>query len=620
MKGWLTVVMSAVMSAGNCAGAGWKMLGPYGGRCDIVRVIGGEPPAVLAGSRNGMVHVSWDGGGTWLPTESTIPHVEVLHDLAVDGANRRQWYAGIEADLPQFSGIWRTDDAGGHWTLLPATAGLAVWSLVLVRDRMFAGTSNGVYRSTDNGVTWTRISPVENADLRAAVSLAADVADPDFLLVGTTHLPWRTLDGGRTWHSAHAGMIDDSDVFSLVLDEQSRAVVYASACSGAYRSGNRGLTWQRLPTPRGTFRTYVVAMHPTLDGVVFAATNAGVLRSADSGRTWQTVSNERVRSIAIDGARAIYFAAESDGILVSTDGGVTLRATNRGITNRNWTALARGGARLYATSAGETGGGLFRSSDGGASWQRLGGIELTGGEPIVALAATDAQPLLAATRSRAWRSSDGSQWQPLGARWGSPPLAFGPVGKPEHVVAVMGAQVLRLTAAGTWEKRPLPGNGKAAAALVRHGLVAVASGGGWHLSGDSGVTWRECTVPAGAPALYDMVPLPDSGWMAATSIGVLQAADDCVGWTPVREGIAARTAFRLGRDTPGVLAAAQDGGLPTSQDGGRSWRMHLSSAHVGAPIELLPGTGLEAVWYGLFPRRGVAVWTGPASPQLQDAN
>jgi len=49
-------------------------------------------------------------------------------------------------------------------------------------------------------------------------SLAIDPTDPDVVYAGTWHLPWKTTDGGKTWSNIKQGIIDDSDVFSIIID------------------------------------------------------------------------------------------------------------------------------------------------------------------------------------------------------------------------------------------------------------------------------------------------------------------------------------------------------------------------------------------------------------------
>ncbi len=49
---------------------------------------------------------------------------------------------------------------------------------------------------------------------------------------------WKTTDGGRRWTPIHEGMIDDSDVMSILVDRTNPHRIYASAYSGIYLSEN----------------------------------------------------------------------------------------------------------------------------------------------------------------------------------------------------------------------------------------------------------------------------------------------------------------------------------------------------------------------------------------------
>ena len=70
-------------------------------------------------------------------------------------------------------------------------------------------------------------------------SLAIDPLDPNVVYAGTWHLPWKTTDGGKNWQSIKEGIIDDSDVFSIIIDPANPNLVFASACSGIYKSVER---------------------------------------------------------------------------------------------------------------------------------------------------------------------------------------------------------------------------------------------------------------------------------------------------------------------------------------------------------------------------------------------
>jgi photosystem II stability/assembly factor-like uncharacterized protein len=90
----------------------------------------------------------------------------------------------------------------------------------------------------DAGATWTQISPPGSREIHEVESLAVDPVDPNIVYAGTWHLPWKTTDGGKTWHNIKQGLIDDSDVFSIMSIRPSRSTVFLSACSGIYKSEN----------------------------------------------------------------------------------------------------------------------------------------------------------------------------------------------------------------------------------------------------------------------------------------------------------------------------------------------------------------------------------------------
>ncbi len=81
-----------------------------------------------------------------------------------------------------------------------------------------SGTLDGVYRSDDAGASWTLISPPGSVEIHEVESIAVNPANPDIIYAGTWHLPWRTTDGGKHWESSKQGVIEDSDVFSILVD------------------------------------------------------------------------------------------------------------------------------------------------------------------------------------------------------------------------------------------------------------------------------------------------------------------------------------------------------------------------------------------------------------------
>ena len=226
--------------------AAWRPTGPFGGDAELVRTVPTVKGLVVAGTHNGLIFKSSNGGAYWSAVNFPPQFAGTLHALEIDPQLESTWYAGVESDTQWLAGVWKTTDSGRTWNLLPDSKGLAVWSLAMWPGDskvIAAGTATGVLRTIDGGVSWRRISPVENMELKPIVSLAFNPTNYQTLYAGTTHLPWRTRDGGATWSFIHEGMLDDSDVFSIQVDAAKPTRIFASACSGVYASADEGGKW-----------------------------------------------------------------------------------------------------------------------------------------------------------------------------------------------------------------------------------------------------------------------------------------------------------------------------------------------------------------------------------------
>jgi photosystem II stability/assembly factor-like uncharacterized protein len=541
-----------------------------------------------------------------------------------DPRTRDTWYIGMESANPNVAGVYKTEDAGATWKLLPGMKGESVWALaVWPGDSRWiaAGTGDGVFLSRDAGISWSRISPESNTELRPVVSIAFNPADRGTVYAGTTHLPWRTKDGGAHWESIHSGMIDDSDVFSIAVQLRAPESVFASACSGVYHSANGGESWKHLETPHGAYRAYLVAVDPAHLGLVFAATSAGLLRSADNGATWKTVSPHAVKSISFDPVNPdkIFFASTTGGVLLSRDGGRTLAEFNTGFVNRNFTDVAAAGAAqhvtLYAASVYEPGsGGIFRSDNHGLRWQRVEGPG--GGQNVIRLAAApdDAKLLYAVGYRGLFRSSDG------GETWAKP--AAPPNGGAITTVAALArGKAITGTSAGifefaenSWRAVELPGSAGAAPAIEKlqespGGLAALTAKGAFH-SDDGGKHWGLCGQPVPDAVWYGLAfdPAHNGAALAATSRGLFRSSDGCATWSPVRGGLQPATTSTVlyHPEHRGEAYAAQSGRVFRSGDGGTTWTALASAGAEDtypASLFFLPGTPYRL--FALFPRLGV---------------
>jgi photosystem II stability/assembly factor-like uncharacterized protein len=432
-------------------------------------------------------------------------------------------------------------------------------------------------------------------------------------------------------------MIDDSDVFSLRVDGNKPGVMFASACSGVYRSESAGSLWTRLPTPPGAFRAYHVTLDPEHSGTIFAGTGLGLLKSHDSGTTWRKVTDDIVESMAFDPVRQgrIYFASATAGLLSSLDNGETVQASNRGFSNRNFTSFDGRDGTLYASSVYERSGGLFRSDDLGVSWQRITPATLPSDENILvtAVAPRDSRTVYVATAHGIQKSGDrGLTWKALRI----PVLA-------ERItdLTVLGGSSLEVrpillagTSAGlfrsendgaTWTKAvylrsgrsgPLPSLvGPQVRLLQRSGdtAVGVVTATGAFVSTDHGTSWTACPVPAPSAHWYGIAlnpGQPGSVW-AATSHGLFHSSDRCLSWEVVRNGLSAGDSVTLIYAHPihsNEMFAAQNGQIFRSTNSGFHWqKMEEADSDGSYASRLLIVPSAPNRLFALLARRGILV-------------
>jgi photosystem II stability/assembly factor-like uncharacterized protein len=221
-------------------------------------------------------------------------------------------------------GVWKTDDAGRVWKPISEAVPVASIGAVAVApsapNTIYVGTGeqtqgNGVYKSTDAGATWTNIG------LRETHIITGIVVDPrnaDIVLVSAAGDHWsgaergvyKTTDGGKNWQKV---LYKDTEtgVPDLEADPDNPSILYTA-------------TFTRPDDP---FSTDTPEKKQTQDAAIY--------KSTDQGSTWNAV--------------------EGKGLPTEPMGRIGVAV-----------APGTNGMRVYAI----LNQGLFRSEDGGASWQR----------------------------------------------------------------------------------------------------------------------------------------------------------------------------------------------------------------------------------------------------------
>lgn len=405
----LLLLTPAVLSAG------WSRAGLWGADVRALVIDPRDPDTVYLGTSQGEVYLSRNGGRFWNNPRDGVPFPGYVVDNLVVDKKGRLWAACW--------GLWGggviavSEDNGKSWSR--RDAGLEHFSVRAIAldpsnaDSIVVGGLTGVYRSSDSGITWRKISEQVNVE-----SLAIDPREADRVYVGTWRQAWRTDDGGKSWNHVNNGMVLDTDVFSINIDPKNPDNVWLSTCGWVYNSVDRGDTWTRFKEGFNNRRIHAVAIDPIDSRIVYAGSVAGLYRTDDLGKTWTLVTAEEgfvINAVGLHKGRPerIILATEGDGIYISDDRGKTFARSSQGLHNvRIATVVAdpemRG--RVYAAVLfGGAASGVYVSSDSGETWERMNRTKLP--EILSLVVRAEVEPrFLAGTEQGVFYSQDGEQW------------------------------------------------------------------------------------------------------------------------------------------------------------------------------------------------------------------
>jgi photosystem II stability/assembly factor-like uncharacterized protein len=166
-----------------------------------------------------------NGGNDWAPI--SVPSPYALHAAASAPANPRVIYAIAGAATAPFdSVILRSPDGGNSWTALtpPEPSMYTVLVDPRTEQTVFLGSSIGLYKSTDGGLTWSAAWPGLPQQLFNAI--AFDPQNPDIMYAGGSGRVFRSVDAGRSWRPLSDDVAPHWEVSSLAVDPQRPHSVY----------------------------------------------------------------------------------------------------------------------------------------------------------------------------------------------------------------------------------------------------------------------------------------------------------------------------------------------------------------------------------------------------------
>ncbi|HWR13367.1 MAG TPA: hypothetical protein VN577_00955 [Terriglobales bacterium] len=560
------------------ASAQWISLGPNGGDARSLAVDPSNPDRVFLGTSAGELFLSTDRGASWTRYAHLGENYDyVLDHIAIVPSDPAVMYVSAWSIENNGGDLFKSTDHGRTWTAMPAMRGKSIRAMALSPSDSRAiavGALDGVYRSLDGGQNWERISPASSAEIKNIESIAFDPRSVHTVYAGTWHLPWKTEDGGRTWENIKQGIIDDSDVFSIIVDQKNPSVVYVSACSGIYKSETAGAQFKKVQgIPFSARRTRVLHQDPTNSAVVYAGTTDGLWKTVDSGQTWARVSgaNLIINDVLVDprDPNAVLLATDRSGVLMSRDGGNSFADSNRGFSHRQVTAVVvdrDDPERIYAAMINNREyGGVYQSRDSGRTWSAWNfGL---GARDIFSLDQSDDGTIVAGTNQGVFSlKKDTGKWNPINLVLREKTTTI-PV-KPRK----KGAPKTRIKR--EWIKSAI--TGRAAQVRVGNGTWFAATAQGLFKSKDSGASWTGGAVLG--QAQFVAVDTDGKKVLAASPVAVLLSDDLGESWKQLELPPFVSRIFNVAVGPNGDLWIVTHMGTFRSRNTGGSWE-HISAGY-----------------------------------------
>ena len=363
-----------------------------------------EPNRIYASTINtatggGFFFVSTDNGETWRPSMRNMPPRVITYAILQDARDANLLYLGTNL------GVYRSLDRGASWAPVWAptsTPAPRKKTTTKGRKRPAPATAR---RQTERPLPVELVMQIQQAlsnigyhlaeldgklGPETTAALKRFQTDRHLLLTGKPDdITLAALGISKTAgvkSGEQSGVILADAVYTLVhtIDPETQRPVYlAGTNAGLYRSIDPSKGWQRLPYGEGLDpRTTTVSTTVDNPETIWVGTaTSGVLVSRDAGKNWHQVvlpHDAAVNVVVQDPRRRdrIYVGTKR-AFFMSTDGGATWNRRGGNLPFGDFTSILvnpRNTDEIFAGNAyqvSETGGGVFRTVDGGVTWARI---------------------------------------------------------------------------------------------------------------------------------------------------------------------------------------------------------------------------------------------------------
>ena len=322
---------------------------PFGG--NVLAMHETNDGALLCGTTRGLFK-STDNGENWEAISGEYENLPVLDVKSTP--------SGMYISLFSYF-LRRSYDEGLNWETIPAQDWTSL-SDIVVNDAglIFLNTNNSVWRSSDNGDTWTQLTVDVNVNLLRKLEISPDGE----LFAGTYNKKiYRSGDNGDTWIELFS---TDGDIITFGFDGDN--TVYAGTLFlGLYKSSDNGDNWSTIPSPPGADGALDIITNSSGD-VYVAAFEDDVFKSLDGGMSWEDITfnliDPSVRILFLNSDDELFAGTMAAGVNMLE--GSSWDPKNQGINAIFIERFISIEGDIYAC----TDYGVFISEDNGQSWQQ----------------------------------------------------------------------------------------------------------------------------------------------------------------------------------------------------------------------------------------------------------